>query len=518
MRKIFNFLYIKNFVKNILKFLLSYFLCRKNIIILIGDKGVLLFAFIHNKIVDSLFIPVKNQENVELYQKFFQKFKKFYVCFLLNHSECLLRHDLVPVLPSIVKTNPVEKFIEDYLSKDNIVGYNVYNITTKPNEVWNTLIVSSHYTPFLSKLLDHVLLNTNLKFRGMYFLILELNTIIDKILNQVGNTAYSEHLQIFVCLLQSSGITLIVKHKDNIISVQTFDCPSDKSDSYLQGIIEQEVEDCLIESKNYISALRLKVCIIIIANESLQALLAHSEFGEHLVIRIASNTLLGKQRIDSDKFLDPILVKLFNKQKNYPAYNKDLKIISKLNIFSAFVFKPLIIIIMGLVITLVIIKFKTLENYQRLATLNLHYSSVEQEYYNIKQKYPYIQDATNLADLYIVEALLQIPIPIPFDLLENFVRNLPPNLILEGMKWNRLDLNNTLLSPNQYSETVIFLKFITVNSSIPDSIKLLKQQITDYNQIFGNMEISLTIFTDQIVSLSNRVVIPLSLIITKQLG
>ncbi|WP_341763728.1 hypothetical protein [Candidatus Tisiphia endosymbiont of Beris chalybata] len=60
-----------------LKFLLGYFLCRKNIIILIGDKGVFLFAFIHNKIIDSLFIPLENQEKLELYKAFFQKFKKF---------------------------------------------------------------------------------------------------------------------------------------------------------------------------------------------------------------------------------------------------------------------------------------------------------------------------------------------------------------------------------------------------------------------------------------------------------
>ncbi|WP_341763729.1 hypothetical protein [Candidatus Tisiphia endosymbiont of Beris chalybata] len=438
--------------------------------------------------------------------------------FLLNNSDCKLRHDLVPVLPSIVKTNPVEKFIEEYFSKDNIVGYNVYNVTTKPSEIWNTLIVSSHYTPFLSTLLDHVLLNTNLKFGGMYFVVLELNIIIDKIINQIDRAQYIEHLQIFVCILQSSGIKLIVKHKGNIISIQTFDYPADKSDSYIQGIIEQEIADCLIESKNYIISLGLKVCIIIIVNEHLKTLLANSKFGEHEVISVTNHTLLGKHYINSDKFFDPMLVKLFNKHKNYPAYNKDLKIISKLNIFSSFVFKPLLIIIIGLVITLVVVKLKTLENYKKLAILNLHYSSVEQEYYNIKQKYPYIQNATNLADLYIFEALLQIPIPIPFDILENFVRSLPPSLILEGMKWHRLDLNNTLLSPTQYTETTIFLKFITVNTSIEDSIKMLKQQIADYTKIFGNMEISLRIFNDQIVNLSNRVVIPLSLIITKRLG
>ncbi len=518
MLTIFNFSKIKNFLKETLKPLLNYFLCRKNIIILIGDKGVSLYALIHNKLVGSLFLSLENQENLDLYKEFFQKFKKFYVFFLLNNSECKIRHDLVPVFHSLVKTNPIGKFIEEHFSQDHIVGYNVYRETNKSSEIWDTLIVSTNYTPLLSKLLDYVILDVNLKFGGVYFLALEVKTIINKILTQISSVDYTEYLQIFVAILRSNGIKLIVKHKNNIISIQTFDYPEDKSDSYIQGIIEQEVADCLIESKNYIDNLGLKVCIIIIVNESLHSLLANSKFGEHQVICSSNKVLLGKHYMEDDKFSDYLVVKLFNIHKNYPAYNKDLKTTSKLNMFNSFAFKPLMGIIITLITTMVVIKIKTLENYQKLIILNSHYSSAEQEYYKVKHKYPYIQKATNLADLYIFEALLQLPIPIPFDLLENFVRSLSPNLILEGMTWNRLDLNNTLLSPNQYTETEIFLKFIISNTTIFEAIKILKQQIADYTNIFGNMEITLNIFTDQIVNLSNRVVIPVSVIISIPVG
>ncbi|CAG2170340.1 unnamed protein product, partial [Oppiella nova] len=115
-----------------------------NIIILVGDKGVFLSAFVRDKIIDKF-------------------------------SECKIRHDLIPILQSIVKTNPIEKFIDEYFAKDDIVAHYVYNITRDTSEVWNTLFVSTPYKPPLSTLLEY-----------------------------------------------------------------TFEYPHDKSNSYIQGIIEQE--------------------------------------------------------------------------------------------------------------------------------------------------------------------------------------------------------------------------------------------------------------------------------------
>ncbi|MFU7502238.1 MAG: hypothetical protein ACE1S7_02035 [Candidatus Tisiphia sp.] len=40
--------------------LVVYFLYKRNIIILIGDKGTFLCALIHDKVVDTLFVPAEN--------------------------------------------------------------------------------------------------------------------------------------------------------------------------------------------------------------------------------------------------------------------------------------------------------------------------------------------------------------------------------------------------------------------------------------------------------------------------
>lgn len=495
------------FIKMLHKFM-AYFLYRKNIIILIGDKGTFLCALVHHKVVGSLFVSAEKQNELDSYKEFFAKFKKHYVFFLLSGSECQLRHELVPVLHSIVKTNPVEKFIEEYFPADDIVSYTVYNINTKPSEVWNTLIVSSTYTPPLSKLLENLLESDSKKFGGVYFLSLELQTIINKIVKNVENNKYSGYLQIFVCILNSSGIKLVVKHQGNIISKQTFDYPSDKSDLYIQGIIEQEVEDCLISCKNYIDSLALKVCIILIVDQNLKLLLEQSSFGGHPVI-CKSNDILGK----NNKFSDGMIVKLFNEQKSFLASNQYLESIAKLNIISSLVFKPLITIMIVLIFVASVIKVKTVANYKKLDLLNSHYFSTEQDYYNVKQSYPYLQNATNLADLYVFESLLQMPVPMPFDLLEKFLTTLSPNLHLEEIKWQRLGLDNTLSSSNQYIQIEMSLKLIANDMLIEEATKFLEQEIANFSEIFSNRDINFTIFTDQILDLPNRIVIPASVII-----
>lgn len=87
---------------------------KKSIIIFVGSNGTYLAAIKRNNCVDSLFVPLEDQDNLELYKYFFKKYKEFYVFFLYDDKACELKHELVPVLQSVVKVNPVEKFIEEH--------------------------------------------------------------------------------------------------------------------------------------------------------------------------------------------------------------------------------------------------------------------------------------------------------------------------------------------------------------------------------------------------------------------
>jgi hypothetical protein len=477
--------------------------------------------------METLFIPYQIRENLELYKEFFSKFKNYSVFLLLNGSECIIHHEVMTTLLSIIKNNHIEKFIEDYFAEDDIISYAVYKINASPSgETWDTLIASTHYTPYLSKLLENILVSKNHHLGGIYFLSLEFKTIIDKILKNTLNTKFNNYLQIFVCILNSGGIKLVVKHQGNIISAQTFEYPSDKSDLYIQGVIEQEIENCLISSKAYIDDLALDVCLIFIVNHNLKLLLQSSDFGAkhtiHTIIYEDSDVALNGQEIggnyQSSQFADELIVKLFNEQKSFPASNKFLKCISKLNIINRWSFKLLITIIMLLISANSIIKIKTLLNYQKVTSLNDKYFTIEEDYNKLKQKYAYIPNLTNLANLYVFESLLQIPVPTPFELLEKFLISSSSNIYIEEVKWYLLDQDNALLSANQNMQSEILLKFITYNMSVEDSIKLLEQQIINYNTEFKDMIVQLTILNAQVVNLSDRVVIPAIIVITKQKG
>lgn len=488
-------------------------LYRRSIIVLIGDSGAYLAAFNRRKVVDTLFISSENKENLHLYEQFFDKFRKFRIFFLLDSAECKLRHDIVPVLQSIVKANPIEKFIEEYFPGDEIVGYNVYNVNTKAGESWNTMIVSTPYKPPLSILLDRVLSKGSPKFGGIHFLSLEFGAIIDRILAQINCEQYSEYLQIFICVLETNGIKIVVKHYHNIISIKNIAYPNDKSQLYLQGILEQEIADCLISLKNYIANHKAKVCIIFIVEQNLAELLGQSQFGEHQVIRETVSKIFDKTDSEGEKFLDYALTSLFNDNKLFPASNQNLVSISKLYNINAIIFKPLIVVIIALIASACLIKIKTINNYKQVDSLNAQYFSVEKNYYDLKQKYPYIQNATNLADIYVFETLLQIPVPTPFSTLEKFLKNLDQNFLIDEIKWERLNLENMSVLSGRHIQIEIFLKFNVQNMTLESAQEVLTKHIESFNKVFSPMKVTSTILADQIVDFSKKVIIPIQITI-----
>lgn len=544
-----------------------FFLHRKNIIILIGDKGAFLCALVNNEIIDSLFIPSENQINLDSYKEFFNKFKRFNIFILLNGSECELRHELVPVLGgSIVKNNPVKNFIQEYYAKDDIVAHYVYDVQTKPSEVWNSLIASTPYKSNLGELVEYLLSSNSKNFKAIHFLALEFRVIIDKIIENTEDGKYRGALQIFVCVLATEGIKLIVKHQGDIITIRTFNSPLDKSDLYIQGIFEQEISDCLIASREYIDNLNLKVCIIFMVDDDLKSLLEKSSFDQHQIIYKSNDSLLDNKAISQliyvqrteggeepaklieqdqvtnsndgsssklpaeidfsnisnkkhpeSRFADYLIIKLFNEQKTFPASNKYLESIYKLNLISSLIFKPLITLIILLICGAGIIKIRTLENYEKLAILYSQYLNTEQDYYNSKRQYPYIQNTTNLADLYVFEVLLQVPITTPFNFLGSLLTNLPVNFHLEWINWRIIDLDKILISSNLSIEIAISLKFISDNMSVEDSTKLLEQQIANLTKILNDMDAKF-IVSDQILELSHKVIIPVSVILTNRKG
>lgn len=496
-----------NKLENIGSLLFNFFQ-QKNIIVLIGSKGTFLIAIDGSKIIDNLFIPLQNQLNIEQYKTFFTKYKKFCIFFLLDQANCSLRHEIVPVLQSVMKVNPVTNFINSYFSKSDIVAYNVYSITEKFSETWNILLASVPYQEPLSTIIEYIIANS-LKFGGSYFLSLELKTIIDKILQQTAHFECVNHLQIFACILDASNIKFVVKHLGNIIFTKTIEYPIDKSDLYIQGIMEQEVEDLLISSRSYISHLGLGVTIIFLVSENLRNLLQQSNFADHKIIIVTDQDVIGSGSIKG-KFSDAAITCLFSKQRTFIAVNAAIKSIMRLNMINFLVFKPLMIGIFALILTLGSIKFDIFQNKQKAHALNKQYYQIASAYRDTKQQYPNISNIANLADLYSLEALLQMPLPTPFNVIEKFLATLNEQTHLNKINWELQNINNlTLNGPTMKMD--ISLKFITIDSSLQEAMVSLKEYINDLKKSFGTFEVNYVINEEEITDIYKKLVIPFSI-------
>ncbi len=503
--------FITKFLANLLTNVKVRWLYKKNIVILFGSKGVFLSAFIKNKLAESLFIPFTDSIDLNLYKSFFHKFKNSDVFFLLDGAECKMRHDSIPILQSIVKTNPIEQFINGYFNKDDIIAHYVYKRTTTPSEFWSTLIMSSPYQPPLSDIGECVFENKSLAFKGIYFLALEFKTILDKIIKNTQQNKYADYFQICVFILEASGIKFIIKHQDNIISMRTFEYPPDKSESYIQGIIEQEINDCLLLFKNYIGNLNNEACIILIVEPELQTLLQQSNFENHPVIFIPMDGILNEVNLTANKFLDANISKLFIKYKNFRATNTYLKSIEKLNFIGSLIFK---LFSFGMIILLIIAgatKYKTFQNNKASLFFSEKYYATTQQYDEIKYKYPYIQNTTNLADLYVIEKLLEAPVTLPFDLLEKYITTLGPPFQLKEITWELTDVDNILLMSKRYLNVRILLNFTTANLSVTESINKLNDHIKLIQDTMAdeNIKLNITVSEDKIINTSGKVVIPL---------
>jgi hypothetical protein len=415
-------------------------LTKKNIILLVGNYGSLLVAVNNDKIINQLFIPIEKQNNLVLYQYFFNKFRQYNIFLLLDDKLSDIQNELIPIIQSVVKVDPIDKFIREHFTANEIVAYNVYNVSTSQGEVWKTVMASTSITPFISNVINYILSNS-LSFGGIYFLGLEFITIIDNILIKLKkNDGHKLSLQILLLATETCGIKVAIKHLGNILHIHTIEYPSGKSEVYIQGIIEQQVLDYLIKFKDYIRDKNLSICLILLTSKALKELLLQSNFENCSVIYATINELLDREStldniVTSTKFADHIICQIFSEHKRFLGLNRSTKSLTQLTLINAILFKPLIAVVIGLTVIMGNTKFHSWQKNLETYNLNKKYYIMADEYRKLKSKYPNIKNVTNVADLYSLETLLKIPFPTPFGLIEKFISTLRPNTELKNISW-----------------------------------------------------------------------------------
>jgi hypothetical protein len=177
-------------------------------------------------------------------------------------------------------------------------------------------------------------------------------------------------------------------------------------------------------------------------------------------------------------------------------------------------FKPLIISIIIILSILIRISYSTWENKQKIFALHNQSYQLAKEYNSIKKKYPYINDVVNLADFYSFSKLLKLPVPTPFDMFDKFLLNLSPSVLIDKIKWELQDYHN-IVSPQQHLKIYILIKFIDNNVSIEEAKINLDKYINTLKKDFDNFDVHYMSFSHQITNISNCVIIPAAIFMTK---
>lgn len=479
---------------------------KKNLIILIGRKGIILSAIKKHKVINTIFIESDAEDFQRRYRRFLKKYKQYHIVFLLDDKNCTLKHEIMPILGSIIKSNPVENFIEKNYNTEDIVAHNVYEITTQNGEVWNSTIASMPYMFPVDELLEYVI-NNSFKYSGTYFLSLEFETIIERILQKTQNTECINHLQIFATITRSSDIRIVVKYKKNIMDEQMIEYPHDKSDEYVQGTIEQTIYDKLIYYKSFIEKLKLPICVITLSDRKLQILLKTLNFENCKTVAISGEDICLSKKQKKTPFQDNVLLEIFDNFNTHLALNKPLKSITKLTPINNIVFKPLIAIMIGVCITLAAIKYKTITLQGETTNYNQKYYSLSEEYRSIQKKHPELKNASDLVELYNLENIISKTTITPFDHIKTIFAFDKPNLKVKNVAWRIVDSQNINLLESKLSITINY-QYEGPRHTTIDGIQIVNDYSNRLKSVFTTHKLKYKRDPEKIIEIAKKVIVP----------
>jgi hypothetical protein len=500
------------FIVNMLKNLFH----KKNIIIFLGKNGIMLCALRNNKVHEHLFIEYGLEQYHQKYREFLLTYKAYPITLLLDHNECELDHEMLPILNSLIKVNPVEKFISEKYQPEDIVAYNIYEIDNNNGEVWNTCIAT---TPFLSPLSDilNYIIKGSFKYSGIYFLSLELGTIIDRILHDTANLDHLEQLQIFTIITKASNIRIIVKYKNNIMSEKTIEFPYDKSDLYLTGTIEQAISDKLLFYKQYIKTLKQQPCIIFLVDNALKSLVSGLKFENCNILPLSGDDLNFVSHNANDRFQDSVLIELFNNTPTHMASNKSLKTIAKYTLINRTAFKPVIAIISGMILTLCFLKYQAIGIQSEANDLNKQYYKLAEEYREVQKRNPKLSNVSDLLEMYNLQNIIARQSLTPLEHHKILTLTQHKNLKLKNLSWK---LVNPLLVDFSQSDLLISLD-ITYQGSLDstlEGIEIINGYANHVKVNFQNFHINFTKHSDDIKEVARKVTIPAHFSIEGKVG
>ncbi|MFK7968551.1 MAG: hypothetical protein AB8B68_05345 [Rickettsiaceae bacterium] len=211
-------------------------------------------------------------------------------------------------------------------------------------------------------------------------------------------------------------------------------------------------------------------------------------------------------------FQDSSLLELFMQNKKYLASNKLLKSITMLTTINSLLFKPLFLIVAGIVVFLSLLEYQSVVIKKETIELNHQYYLFSKKYRNMKKRHPEINNITNLVELYNLQKLVSVKSLNPSDFLKRLFSINTPNVEVISINWYVEDTNLT--------NKKILLIFDLVYLSDKKERKVAENAFRDCVQkvklLFHEYQVTYTMEYDGIVELPKLLSIPAKIIISKK--
>lgn len=479
---------------------------EKHILILLGNHGCHISVMNAHQIIDSLFISSTNY-NATAYSKFLHRYIGYKVFIILDHPNINIDHSNIPISQGLIYQNPITHFIQNKFSKEVLVSSNVHDITRNEQEIWHTLFASSPMTKELQEWLDYITSN-GFALQNVYFFNLNTPKLIDTLL-QNAHIEAETNLRLFVTITATSHIRLIISDRQNIIENYDFHIPENKTDAYIQGIIEQAVADSLIALKNHIHHTQVKPCLIIVVNKKIKALLKQSKFNIDQVIILSEDDLKikAKHKIDLDHFADNIILNFLNKNLNYPAKQETINTFNRITKFNKFLSKPCYILIASLALILTIAQIRIFIQDNKTSSLNNKFYLLSEKYRALRKEFPKISSLEQIVNFHYALIELNKPQKLPFNDLDKLFANLSTNFTINKLRWE--------LGNDGKSYIIANGKYKIAASSAEEAKTSLEKEITLLKSIFLDCEFQYEYDINDMIIYSGISTIALKIIIIK---
>ena len=415
----------------------------KYIILSIGSEGTTIAVASKTEIIYYTYISAEARQDIARYAVIFEKYQHLPIYILLDNKEIESNLDELPAVSNFIGSDVAAQFITKKFSENDIVAHNVLGIEFDKLEKWKTLFISTPITEPIKDILKEIVAKCPTRLLGIYFLPMELTTIIPTLKNSTDPIIYEDSNKtaipdIFITVNKNTGVRLIITEGSHLLLNKVTPYPTGKSLEYLRGVIEQDVEDAIILSKKEYNA---KCNLILLLEDKMHKFFQSTpklNIYKTYLCNIEDFTSSHNPSINRKKFSDLFLISLFLRSPYKKAYNHKMNQLDNLSLFNKWGFKPFFAGALLLFLVNAYNFVRTQQNYSIISKYNTLYFTYSNEYSKLRKKYPDVKSFNKVIDVLFIKQKIEQEKLDPILVAKECLKSKPVILDIQSIKWKLL--------------------------------------------------------------------------------